>query len=323
VAKKKKRRPAKRKPKPRQPEARPQPARARTLLFALLVGGLLVAAAVLALGRDDADAPSAGGASDGPLATPDPGPIHVHGLGVDPADGALLIATHSGTYRAAAGEEQALRIGDSRQDTMGFTVAGPNHLLGSGHPDPQEAVELGLPPHLGLIESRDGGRTWRNVSLLGEADFHVLRVAARRVYGYDASNDRLLVSRDSGRTWHERNRPAPLVDLVVDPADGRRLVASGQGGVYASGDEGATWRGVAPHLGLLAWPAPRRLYLVDGQGSLLRSHDGEKWNRVGGVGGRPAAFLAHTPAELYVALHDGTILRSRDAGRTWSVRSQP
>ncbi|MGH2838494.1 MAG: F510_1955 family glycosylhydrolase, partial [Thermoleophilaceae bacterium] len=64
----------------------------------------------------------------------DPGPIHVHGLGVNPADGALFIATHTGLYRAPDGELAAERVGDRYQDTMGFTVTGPDSFLGSGHP---------------------------------------------------------------------------------------------------------------------------------------------------------------------------------------------
>ena len=44
-------------------------------------------------------------------------------------------------------------------------VLGPDVFLGSGHPDVQEVREKNLPPHLGLIESRDaavedGGLTW-------------------------------------------------------------------------------------------------------------------------------------------------------------------
>ncbi len=35
-----------------------------------------------------------------PLQPPDSGPVHVHGLGVDPADGALFIATHTGLWRS-------------------------------------------------------------------------------------------------------------------------------------------------------------------------------------------------------------------------------
>jgi hypothetical protein len=112
--------------------------------------------------------------------TGDPGPIHVHGLGINPKDGALFVATHTGLFRAAKGERKARRIADRFQDTMGFTVVGPDRFLGSGHPDGRER----LPAFLGLIESRDAGESWRPISLLGKRDFHVLEASGRRVYGF-------------------------------------------------------------------------------------------------------------------------------------------
>jgi hypothetical protein len=112
------------------------------------------------------------------IASEDDGPAHVHGLGINPRDGALLIATHGGLYRVAAGEQEAERVGESRQDTMGFTIVGPDHFLGSGHPD-AKGFQAGDPPLLGLIESRDGGQTWRPISLRGEADFHVAPLSRR------------------------------------------------------------------------------------------------------------------------------------------------
>jgi hypothetical protein len=120
-----------------------------------------------------------GGASD------DPGPVHVHGLGVNPADDALYLATHTGLYRLDRDSEVAERVGERHQDTMGFTVVGRNRFFGSGHPDLRDD----LPSHLGLVESTDAGKTWEPVSLLGEADFHVLRIGGDRIYGYDASRD--------------------------------------------------------------------------------------------------------------------------------------
>jgi hypothetical protein len=258
------------------------------------------------------------------LGNVDPGPIHVHGLGINPADGSLLIATHSGTFRVAPNERKAKRIGENQQDTMGFTVAGPNYFLGSGHPDPIEARKRELPPLLGLIESRDAGRSWRPISLDGEADFHVLRFAGQRVYGYDSSNDRLLVSGDNGRTWRRLVRPAPLVDLVVDPRDPERLLAVTERGLYLSESEGAGWRPLARRVGFLGWPAPARLFLIEGSGRVLTSRaPGSPWRPVGDIGGQPAALLARSSRDLYVALHDGTIKRSADGGRTWLVRSTP
>ena len=253
----------------------------------------------------------------------DTGPVHVHGLGVNPADGALFIATHTGLFRAPRGEPEAERVGESYQDTMGFTVVGADRFLGSGHPDAREISE-GEPPLLGLIESRDAGEHWRRVSLSGQADFHVLRYVRGRIYGYDATSNRILVSRDSGRTWMQRTAPAPLIDLVVDPASASRLLAVAGDGLYRSRDGGASWLRVSRAAGFLAWPSTRRLLLVDGRGSIFASTDGGRaWDALGTVGGEPSAFIAVSERDLYAALHDGTVKRSRDGGRSWSVRSAP
>ena len=61
------------------------------------------------------------------------GPV-VHGLGLNPADGDLYTATHFGLFRVAA-DGVAERVGESLQDTMGFTVVGPDRFVASGHPD--------------------------------------------------------------------------------------------------------------------------------------------------------------------------------------------
>ena len=138
------------------------------------VDPLLAAAAVVVVSvvawivtRDGgSDDPATGGAGA------DTGVEHVHGLGVDPADGTLYVATHYGTFRVPA-DGPAQRIGDSLQDTMGFTVVGADHFLGSGHPD-QQGFDEGQPPLRGLIESTDGGETWEALALSGEVDFHAL-----------------------------------------------------------------------------------------------------------------------------------------------------
>jgi photosystem II stability/assembly factor-like uncharacterized protein len=203
---------------------------------------------------------------------------------------------------------------------MGFTVVGPDHFLGSGHP------ELGedLPPLLGLIESRDAGASWQPVSLLGQADFHVLESAGTRVYGFDASGGRLLMSRDGGKTWTQRSTPEPLVSLAIHPEDARRVIASGERAVYVSRDEGRRWQRIARAAGLLAWPKPRRVYLLGADGTVSRSDNlGKAWRHVSDLGGQPAAFESENESELYAALHDGTVKRSADGGRSWGVRSRP
>lgn len=301
------------------PQQEPLPRSLLTLAAAGLAGVLVAVALLWSSSTDSGERTFTG------VPAADPGPIHVHGLGIDPSDGALFIATHTGLFRVGADERQAVRVEDRFQDTMGFSIVGPNRFLGSGHPD---AREQALPPLLGLIESTDAGQTWQSISLSGEADFHVLRSAGARVYGYDASNDRLLASADRGRRWTELDKPGPIVDLAPDPSDRRRLVATAAGaldqGMYESRDAGKSWERLNSAIGLLAWPASNRLYLVDDRGRVLTSTDGGRTLRERGeIGGQPAALLGQEADELYVALHDGTIKRSSDGGASWTVRSRP
>lgn len=314
---------AKRARREQAPPPKHEPAMPRGLILLALAGviGALAAGALLwnsSRGDDGSSAES--------LTPTEPGAGHVHGLGINPRDGSLFVATHYGLFRVDRQEQQAKRVGERFQDTMGFTIVGPNRFLGSGHPDVREAQERNLPPLLGLIESTDAGANWEPISLLGEADFHVLRFAGERVYGYDASNDRLLASADRGRTWDELQKPGPLIDLAAAPGNPQQLVATSVGGLaeglFESRDGGTSWRSIGRALGLVTWPTSERLYLVGGDGQVYSSADGGRRLAVRGeIGGQPAAFAAEGPDELYVALHDGTIKRSTDGGTTWEVRT--
>lgn len=288
----------------------------RPLLAALAV---LAAIGLAACGGDDSS--SAVGAGNDSEPVQEGAPLeHIHGLGINPADGQLFIATHNGLFTAAAGETTPTQVGTSNQDIMGFSVAGPNRFVGSGHP----GLDQDLPPNLGLIESRDGGKTWKNISLAGEADFHVLESSGSQVYGFDGTQGRLMVSDDGGRNWKQRQPPAGVFGLAIDPTNASRIVAGTEQGLFASKDEGRKWRPVNNTLaGLLAWPKRDELYLVDGDGQVLLSRDaGSNWQTRGSIGGQPAAFIAHDD-ELYAALADGTVKRSTDGGANWTVRTTP
>lgn len=263
-----------------------------------------------------------------PDATPsvpgrDPGPVHVHGLGINPKDRALFIATHTGLFRAAAGEREATRVADRWQDTMGFTIVGPDEFLGSGHPDGREK----LPPFLGLIRSVDAGETWRPISRMGKSDFHVLEARGARIYGsgsdFETREPETLVSDDGGRTWREIRPPGALLALAIHPRDPDHVVVATEGGLARSTNAGRSWRPLRAASGLLAWPTATALFLVENSGTLSISRDGGRsWREVGQVGGQPAAF-EDSGSELYAALHDGTVKRSADDGATWTVRTAP
>ena len=275
-------------------------------------------AGVVAAGLVGVLAACGGGAdrtAQGPAPAADaPGPVHVHGLGVDPADGALYLAAHTGLFRFVHGRGTPTRVADRYQDTMGFAVVGRRTFLGSGHPDLRDD----LPPLLGLIRSADAGRTWKPVSLLGEADFHTLSARGTRVYGYDVSSGRLLRSDDRGRTWQRLKAPEPVADIAVGDRSGSDVVAAGATAVYRSRNGGRTWMQVSRGSSLVEWPARDTLFRIGATGVVHVSRDsGATWEQAGSVRGRVAAFLAADRKRLYVALHSGAILESGNGGSTW------
>ena len=281
----------------------------------MLAGGLLAAVAVaivaIALAGDGSDETKAGsGSSAATIAD-------VHGLGVNPADGALYIATHTGLFRSAKGEPSARRVDAPEQDLMGFSVAGADRFFASGHPGPAQD----LPPALGLIESTDRGRTWRSLSLQGEADFHLLRAAGNTLYAFDG---RLRASDDGGRSWQVRTSPGELADLAPAPGDPKRVLASTSDGLRISQDGGRSWtKGGLDTPALLAWSGPDRAFAVDGNGRAHTSKDGGRtWKPTGTVQGPPAALTADRSGTAYVARPDGSVDASTDGGETWRPRSR-
>lgn len=239
---------------------------------------------------------------------------HVHGLGVDPGDDSLYAATHLGVFQIGEGGELD-RVADRWQDTMAFTVVGPGHFLGSGHPDLSED----LPTHLGLIESVDAAESWSILSLGGEVDFHALDVSGTRIYGYDATTGQILTSTDR-ETW-ETIATAPVVDLAADPASSERIVTSAPDGTLRFWTMDSPDPAIledAPPVVLLDWPAEDVLVGVTGSGDVYLSDDtGASWAVSGRVPGTPEAFDA-TEEEWHVATDRG-IYRSDDDGRTWSA----
>ncbi len=294
--------------------------RSRSVLLVVL--GVLGVGVLAGCGGDRNDDQGSGQPSTSVI---DPGPVHVHGLGINPSDGALFIATHTGLFRAPKGEQTAVRVAGRYQDTMGFTVVGPDRFLGSGHPDLREK----LPPYLGLIRSQDAGQTWRPISLLGKADFHILEASGRRVVGFGSDFDtragQLLVSDNGGETWRKRKLPSALmlIDLAISPDDADLILAADERALYRSNDAARSWKRLDGAPGLLGWRADG-VYRMTLDGQLSRSTDqGRSWQTIGRVDGAPAAFQAERDA-LYVALHDGgTVLMSNNGGRDWTVRSRP
>jgi hypothetical protein len=258
-------------------------------------------------------------------------PPYVNALDVDPATGDFLLTTNRGFFRIDARSRAVERVTGTiavrgARSTVGtfleLLTTGPGRLLGSGHPDKSGA----LPPFLGLIASADGGRSWRSVSRLGEADLHKIVLKHDRVYAFDAVLGAMLISRDGGHEFVERFTPPGLViDFEVDPEDPDHLLAATETRLLRSADGGRRWRPIGTGAGTrLAWPAPDALYRAQKDGTVERSRDGgARWVRAGKVPGEPYRFKAIGPERLDLALSDGTIVTTEDGGRRWKTAFAP
>ncbi|MEU6010347.1 F510_1955 family glycosylhydrolase [Streptomyces sp. NPDC047453] len=278
--------------------------------FLSTITGVTLLAAVLtgcSSGSDDSSSEKRSHASA-------PQVSHVHGLGVNPGDGRLYVATHQGII-AVNDDGSAKRMGDTA-DYMGFTVTGTDTFLGSGHPSE------GSDDHAnrGLIKSTDAGKTWQTVSLADEADFHALEQAHGTIYGYDSTGGLLRFSKD-GKNWDDRAELAAL-DIAVSPEDPDTVLATTENGVARSTDGGKTFTGGAGQvMAYLSWAEQGDLYGIDLAGALHRSTDGgENWAKAGTVpGGQPQALTAVGSGHVLAATGLG-VYESEDGGKTFTRR---
>lgn len=262
---------------------------------------------------------------------------HIHGLAVDRRNPEIVyVATHTGLVRLQP-DGAPEWVGSHRFDLMGFTAdpRDPHVVYASGHPDLPTYRQEGV-GNLGLLVSRDGGRTWQAVALKGDADFHALTYTPRdggQLYGWSAAGLTGL-HRISVATWKAERLAArglsSVTSLAASPDPAGPLLAGTTTGLLRSRDGGGTWERVA------AIPAEAPVFAVGYHLSdarvvyayvrrsdlgLVRSGDGgATWERTGLAfdAETPVVVLAVGPAShVVVATARADVLRSRDGGRTW------
>lgn len=281
------------------------------------------------------------------VATAEPGDLqlhHIHGLAIDPGEPATLyIATHAGLVKGTH-ETGWQFVGDDRSDLMGFTVHPmvPGLVVASGHP----AEGSHSPNPRGVIVSRDGGRTWRSVSLEGVADFHTLalsRADGDTLYGWNVGRNPGLyrVSLRNG-TWRrvESHGLAEVYSLGAHPVERETVVAGTRNGLLISRDGGQSWdhlgsalRGVPVTAVAFGPENPQVIltYAVHPELGLIKSADGGlTWAPLGLFLGREDAVshiaVSLAPGRIYLATFSSDVYRSFDGDRRWQrliQRGQP
>jgi photosystem II stability/assembly factor-like uncharacterized protein len=245
-------------------------------------------------------------------------------IAVDPGDGTVMLGTGLGLFRLKPGATEAKRVtgelttpSGSGQVSSNLVVryAGPGDLIASGHPEGGS-----LPENLGLMRSRDAGRTWSPVAEVGRSDYHILQVADQSVLGVLADDRKIRVSGDGAHAFEERTPPDTPLDVVFDPADLQRMVVTTKQGVFSSADGGGSWRerDQTP-AEQLAWGDGDDVYRADPGGAVKRSEDGGvTWKDAGSVGLAVNELAVDADGALYASVAGGEVRRSTDDGAHWT-----
>lgn len=161
--------------------------------------------------------------------------LDVHGFAVDPLHPLTVYAAIAGRgfYRSVdGGRSFTLRSSEVGPDVMAVAVLADGRVL-AGDLQRQD-----------IVESTDGGATWK--ALLRAS---VLGLAAGPRIGAPilAAGPRVLLSRDSGRTWRQVLRiDGGAGPIAWAPADPRRAYVVGFDRVlYTTHDAGETWQPVS------------------------------------------------------------------------------
>jgi photosystem II stability/assembly factor-like uncharacterized protein len=143
---------------------------------------------------------------------------------------------------------------------------------------------------------------------------------------YSADLNAMYQSADAGRTWQRMSTPLPKAPeaIAIDPVRPDTLYAAVSGtGVFKSTDAGKTWVITGPVPGprnvlmLAIDPKNPDLLFVGSGGTLLRSDDaGQTWTTVIRSQTRAVAFDPRPDGAIYAG--GGGMYKSTDGGRTWA-----
>lgn len=237
---------------------------------------------------------------------------HVHGLTVDAETGRVLLATHEGLFDMST--KPATKIGPTN-DLMGFTAAaGTGVFYASGHPGKDSA----MPNPMGLIRSRDGGKTWEQLSRQGKSDFHALTVTKSGIVAFDGQ----LWTSPDGKTWTTATAGFAPAVLAGNPGT-NTVLATLPEGLQRSTDGGRTWEPVpsSPVIQFAAFADGKEAVGVEPNGSVHHSTDGgTTWTSKGRINADVQAVAAvkgpDGKLQIWAATTDELIVSS-DGGATF------
>jgi phosphoribosyl-AMP cyclohydrolase len=178
----------------------------------------------------------------------EPSFMHIYGLGYSNDGKRLLVPAHKGLKIFADGKWM-----DSHGDThdyMGFSMT-DDGFYSSGHP----AMGASYKDPMGLVKSKDDGKSISVLALEGEVDLHGLSVGYRThtLYALNSKpNSKMMqagmfYSRDEAKSWtqsHMAGVTGQISTVSVHPTQESIVAVGTASGAYLSKDYGQTFTGV-------------------------------------------------------------------------------
>lgn len=262
---------------------------------------------------------------------------YLYGLAVSPADPERLYANSSGKLH---------RSGDGGLTWTASSIGSGRVAVGPAAADPATADIVYLGGYVydagarqcapAVFKTANGGQSWTearlgplanygDVSSLVVSPSSPATLYASTYVSSAAIAYRVYKSVDAGANWQDitgsLGTSVRVEDLVVDPADARKVYAGSVWGIYRSADGGATWMknsGYAYANALaLDRAQPATLYAGYVQCVYRSTDGGVNWQRFTGAAGTARAMVAHGGKAWY----GGTagVYRSLDAGAAWQA----
>ena len=233
---------------------------------------------------------------------------HIHGVKVFGKE--ILMPTHEGLYRYRAANSMQILPGPIF-DVMGLGIYGTT-LYASGHPG--ERSKFAQP--IGLISSSDGGKSWKQISLKGQVDFHMLEVSKFDMYGMDSGSGQLMHSGDRGKSWKRlgANKYSDIAPLDTKKGAAYALL---EGSLVQTGDGFATTVAIKSRMkwGSIEAVGPR-IYGAFAK-DIYRSIDGAKsWKKIATLPDAISSISVNS--EIFAAVAGGAIFISRDGGKSFT-----
>ena len=184
-----------------------------------------------------------------------------------------------------------------------------------------------------ILRTEDGGETWQVAHLAPRDERPLLDILFR-----DAQNGiavgaygTFLESRDGGRSWSARKilNGDPHLNALAAGSGGKQFIAGESGIVLYSGDDGAHWTRLhspykGSYFGILA--IEKTDVIAFGlRGNVYRSADlGQVWSAISNSSQASLMGAQSLAIDRAVLVgQDGTVLLTRDGGRTFTRHRDP